>query len=92
MPQRHVIEAVENGRIHVIRAADGDFFGIAPRGARNELVRDKHVALREIHVHAVDRRAQRVGIRFDRLLREETTHVGRLDERQHIKVDLSVFV
>ncbi len=87
-----VIKIVEHADIHIIRAADRQLLGVAARRARDELMRDQHIAARRVHIRRAEHRRHRVRIAFDFLVREKAAHLHRLEERQQINVYRAVLV
>ena len=87
-----IIEIVEHADRHIVRAADRKLLGLAGHRARDELVRDQHIAARRVHVRRAEHRRHRVRIAFDVLIREETPHLHRLEERQQINIHRAVLV
>ena len=92
MAQRHIVEVLKHGGVHVVAAAHRQLFGLAGGRAGDKLVGQQHVALRGVHRHAFQRHADGVGIAFDGLVRRKAPDMGGLKEGQQPEMHRPVFV
>ena len=63
--QSHIVKAIEDRGVHVVRAAYAEFLGLAGGGAGDELVGHQYVPGGEIHAYVFNGHTNGVGVAFN---------------------------
>ena len=92
VPQRHIVEAVEQAGTHAVHPTHRDFLALAAGSPGYELVRQQHIAAGRVAGAVPQHAGNGVIVTLNGLFRPDVPHHGGLEEGQQIDIHRAVLI